>query len=73
MKNPGTAIGGALGTAAFVTLLVSAYPIFKKIMKPRNKKNKGERATGRDAKRSLEEDVLDEWREDPELGELFEL
>jgi hypothetical protein len=73
-QHPGLAIGGAVGTAAIVALLASAWPIWNNIIKPRlMKKKAAQRANGRHfhAKRDFDEEVLDEFLDDPEFLEFL--
>ena len=73
--HPKLAIGGVAGTAALVTMIAAAYPLWKKVIQPHLAKLRKERATGRGVvKRSVEDEYLDELVADTEfLEQLSEL
>jgi hypothetical protein len=67
VTHPGLAIGGAASVGLLAALAASAYPLWKKVIKPRLAQMKREKATGRHVKRGVDDDYLDELLEDPEL------
>jgi hypothetical protein len=76
--HPKLAIGGAAGTAAVLTMIAAAYPLWKKVIQPHLAKLRKERATGRGVvKRSVEDEYLDELVSDADflesLSELADL
>jgi hypothetical protein len=65
--NRGAAIGTAVGTGVVVTLLAAAYPLWKKVIKPRLAEMKKKKAAGRYAKRSADDEIVDELLQDEEF------
>lgn len=62
------AIGGVAGTAALITMIAAAYPLWKKVIQPHLAKMRKEKATGRGVvKRSVDDEYLDELVADEEL------
>ena len=73
--NQGLAIGGAAGTAVLAGLIASAYPLWKKIIKPRLVKLREGKLTGGKhphAKRDVEDEYFDEVLSNPEFLEFLE-
>ena len=69
-------MGGAASTAALVTIVAAAYPLWKKVIQPHLQKMRKGKATGRErhSKRSVEDEYLDELVSDVEfLEQIVEL
>jgi hypothetical protein len=65
--NRNAAIGAAVGTGVLVTILAAAYPLWKKVIKPRLAEMKKKKAAGRYAKRSADDEIIDELLQDEEF------
>ena len=70
--HKGLAIGGAVGAGVLATIAIAAYPLWKKVIKPKMAAMKKKKAAGRYAKRSADDEILEELLQDEEFLEFLE-
>jgi hypothetical protein len=66
-EHKGVAIGTAVGAGVLVTMLAAAYPLWKKVIQPRLAEMKKKKAGGRYAKRSIDDEIVEEALQDEEF------
>jgi hypothetical protein len=67
VNHPTLAISGAAGVGLLAAIAAGAYPLWKKVLKPRLEKFRKQKATGRHVKRDVDDEYLDELLDDPEF------
>lgn len=71
-EHKGLAIGGAVSAGVLATLAIAAYPLWKKVIKPKMDEMKKKKASNRYVKRSADDEVLEEMLHDEEFLSFLE-
>jgi hypothetical protein len=65
------AIAIGVGSGALIAVVAAAYPLWKKVIKPRLDEMKKQKAAGRYVKRSAEDEIIEEALQDEEFLEFL--
>lgn len=65
------AIAIGVGSGALIAVVAAAYPLWKKVIKPRLDEMKKQKAAGRHVKRSADDEMIEEALQDEEFLEFL--